>query len=350
MAPEAPLITTVIPTYKRPKLLRRALQSVLNQTFSNFQICVYDNASQDETAQIVDEAAKADKRVKYFCHSRNLGALENFRFGISRVQTPFFSILQDDDALLPQFYEEAISGFRRYPDAKIFGGKSLAFNSEGRFLFSRPQLGSKETFYPAPQGLLKSISGSIFRHLIWNSVLFRSEITHDVKFDPAVGVTADIDFMLNAAARFPMVFSPRPLALLEVHGENIHQGIPGMQIILSWIKILEKLLSAGDLAPGLKDKIKIKFSRQLGFTLFQLWLQRIRLRDFSEAFQLSALIGDPLPFGRTSEVLEKITRRSKKKQKFTWFESLMLNLPVFFSDREKFRVQYQTYSKYFGEF
>ena len=45
-----PLITTIIPTYQRPQLLRCAIQSVLDQTYANFQVCVYDNASGDETA------------------------------------------------------------------------------------------------------------------------------------------------------------------------------------------------------------------------------------------------------------------------------------------------------------
>jgi glycosyltransferase involved in cell wall biosynthesis len=53
-----PLITTIIPTYRRPKLLRRAIKSVLNQTYLHFQVCVYDNASGDETAEVVSELAK----------------------------------------------------------------------------------------------------------------------------------------------------------------------------------------------------------------------------------------------------------------------------------------------------
>jgi len=50
-----PLITTIIPTYRRPKLLRRAIKSVLGQTFPHFQVCVYDNASGDETPDVVAE-------------------------------------------------------------------------------------------------------------------------------------------------------------------------------------------------------------------------------------------------------------------------------------------------------
>jgi glycosyltransferase involved in cell wall biosynthesis len=83
MAPEecktvvgpTPLITVIIPTYRRPKMLGRAIRSVLNQTFPDLQVCVYDNASGDETTQVVVEFAERDSRVRYHCHAANIGAI-----------------------------------------------------------------------------------------------------------------------------------------------------------------------------------------------------------------------------------------------------------------------------------
>jgi len=89
-----PVITTIIPTYRRPNLLRRAIISVLNQTYPNFQLCIYDNASGDETPEVVAEFAKHDSRIKYYCHPENIGALNNFNYGMERVNTPFFHSFQ----------------------------------------------------------------------------------------------------------------------------------------------------------------------------------------------------------------------------------------------------------------
>jgi glycosyltransferase involved in cell wall biosynthesis len=85
-----PLITVIIPTFRRPKLLRRAILSVLNQTFSAFQVCVYDDASNDNTQKVVTELAEADSRIKYYCHEQNIGVVENFNYGLKEVNTPFF--------------------------------------------------------------------------------------------------------------------------------------------------------------------------------------------------------------------------------------------------------------------
>ncbi len=72
-----PLITTVIPTYRRPKLLQRAIKSVLNQTYPHFQVCVYDNASGDETAGVAAPTIRQKMRAKvsqwaHFGNMRNL--------------------------------------------------------------------------------------------------------------------------------------------------------------------------------------------------------------------------------------------------------------------------------------
>jgi len=68
-----PLITTIIPTYQRPKLLRRAIKSGLNQNYPHFQVCVYDNASGDETETVVREFTAKDSRIQYFRQEKNKG-------------------------------------------------------------------------------------------------------------------------------------------------------------------------------------------------------------------------------------------------------------------------------------
>jgi len=72
-----PLITTIIPTYQRPKLLRRAIKSVLNQIYPHFQVCVYDNASGDETEAVVREFTAKEPRIRYFRQGKNRGEAFN---------------------------------------------------------------------------------------------------------------------------------------------------------------------------------------------------------------------------------------------------------------------------------
>ena len=77
-----PLITTIIPTYQRPKLLRRAIKSGLNQNYPHFQVCVYDNASGDETETVVREFTAKDSRIQYFRQEKNRGGAFNSKLFI----------------------------------------------------------------------------------------------------------------------------------------------------------------------------------------------------------------------------------------------------------------------------
>lgn len=121
-----PLITTVIPTYRRPKLLRRAIDSVLDQTYPHFQVCVYDNASGDETAEVVAEYIQDDDRVSYIKHKKNIGACNNMIKGVESVNTDYYSLLNDDDFLLPDFYRNAMQAFERSPEAEFICSKTIS--------------------------------------------------------------------------------------------------------------------------------------------------------------------------------------------------------------------------------
>ena len=128
------LVTTVIPTYRRPALLKRAIESVLGQTAGTQRIAVYDNASGDDTGAVVLDIARRDPRVRYHRQAANLGSFENFRLGLAEVSTPFFSLLSDDDVLLPRFYETALSALRQHPTALFAVTRVLQVDRTGHLL------------------------------------------------------------------------------------------------------------------------------------------------------------------------------------------------------------------------
>ena len=210
----SPAITTIIPTYRRPKLLRRAIKSVLAQTYPDFQVCVYDNASGDETASIVSELAKADARVKYYCHSRNIGGFRNWAYGMGRVESAFFSFLSDDDVLLPEFYATALRGLEKYPEAICSSLATITMDDAGRVL-GVPLLNWRPGFYAPPEGLLTILK---YQHPDWTGTLFRREVVERVGgLDEEIGASGDLDYLLRITVRFPIVVSREPGAIFVTH-------------------------------------------------------------------------------------------------------------------------------------
>jgi glycosyl transferase family 2 len=229
-----PLITTVIPTYRRPRLLRRAIMSVLAQSYPHFQVCVYDNASGDDTEDVVRELAAFDTRVKYFRHPQNIGAMPNFTFGMSRVETPFFSLLSDDDVLLPGFFEKAVEALDRYPDAIFSALATIQTDETGRVTLV-PLANWDDGVYRPPNGLLTMLEKG---HPEWTAILFRRDVLEKVgTLDLEAGAPADLDYELRIAARWPIVISTEPGAIFVTHSGSVSATARLENVWPAWQKI-----------------------------------------------------------------------------------------------------------------
>jgi glycosyltransferase involved in cell wall biosynthesis len=232
------LITTIIPTCRRPRLLRRAIESVLAQTYPHFQVCVYDNASGDETASVVQELARGDPRVRYHCQPENIGALRNFIYGAERVDTRFFSFLGDDDLLLPAFYETALAAFEKYPEAILSVTPTILVDDKGSIL-KVPLAAWKPGLYRPPEGLRAMLK---YTPATWTGVLFRREILEQVgMLDEEVGDASDLDFEFRAAARFPVVVSRQPGAIFSFRSSPLADLLRFQASWPGWEKMIRNL-------------------------------------------------------------------------------------------------------------
>lgn len=102
-----PKVSVCIPTYNRADILPYAVNSVLNQTYSDFELIICDDASQDHTAKVVSQWS--DSRIRYIRHPQNIQRSRNMRSGYDAAMGEYFIKFDDDDALTPTFLEKAIA-------------------------------------------------------------------------------------------------------------------------------------------------------------------------------------------------------------------------------------------------
>ena len=86
-----------MPVYNGAQYIREALDSLLTQTFTDFELIISDNASTDATQSICEEYARRDLRIRYVRQSENKGALANFQFVLEQAQGEFFMWAAADD-------------------------------------------------------------------------------------------------------------------------------------------------------------------------------------------------------------------------------------------------------------
>jgi len=222
-------ITTLIPTYRRPKYLRRAILSVLRQTYGNLQVNVFDNASLDETSAVVSSLSEDDARLKYFCHERNIGALANFRYAFQSINTPYFSILSDDDCITQDFYENAINVLNSYPDVMFVILNSLVIDENINLILDTPST-NKLTLYCDKNRFDAFHSGVI--PIYWIGMVFRKEVAEIyAKIEDENDVASDMRFLLHAVARYNFAHLSTTGAFFTAHSNSISSGRNNMDLV-----------------------------------------------------------------------------------------------------------------------
>ncbi|MHA1380619.1 MAG: glycosyltransferase family 2 protein [Candidatus Helarchaeota archaeon] len=112
MTRDTPKVSVIIPTYNRAHLLPRAIKSVLNQTFKDFELIIIDDGSIDETEEVVKKFQKEDERIKYIKHNTNMGGGAARNTGIKVSRGEYIAFQDSDDEWLPEKLEKQIKVFK----------------------------------------------------------------------------------------------------------------------------------------------------------------------------------------------------------------------------------------------
>lgn len=120
-------VSIIIPTYNRPKLLKKAIDSVLLQTYQNFEIIIIDDCSKENIKVLIDNYRS--KKIKYFRNETSLYAAGSRNKGIKKADGDFIAFLDDDDIWLPNKIEDQIKLFEKNKNlGLVYSGIKLNFD------------------------------------------------------------------------------------------------------------------------------------------------------------------------------------------------------------------------------
>jgi len=105
-----PQVSVIIPTYNYGRFIERAIQSVINQTYKDFEVIVVDDGSTDNTENIIKNIP--DKRIKYLRHTKNLGGNAARNTGLRASSGNYIAFLDSDDEWLPEKLEKQLKLFK----------------------------------------------------------------------------------------------------------------------------------------------------------------------------------------------------------------------------------------------
>lgn len=268
-----PAISVCIPTYNGGEPLRAAIQSVLAQTWRDFELVVIDDGSTDATPAIV--AGFEDPRVRYLRNPRNLGPQGNWNRCLAEARGRYFKLLPHDDVLHPECLERQLRVLEADADerlALVFSGREV-IGPDGRVLTRRGYPGASEGVIAAKD----VIAGCVRRgtNLLGEpgALLMRKSLVDRVGlFDGTNPYVIDLDYWFRLLAHGDAYYCDAALASFRVwpqswsveiganQGREFRQFIarvaPVVRASTSW---LDRAL--GQLTPGINNLARLAFYR-----------------------------------------------------------------------------------------
>jgi glycosyltransferase involved in cell wall biosynthesis len=230
-----PQISVLIPTYNYARYLPEAIESVLNQTFTDFELIIADDRSPDNTAEVVQPYLK-DPRVRFVRHEQNLGMVNNWNYCLAQAKGEYVKYLFGDDKLCDTHaLAELLSMLRDNPSATLAASARLIFDEK-----SRPT----DLWRTLPNGvhpgrqLVTSLLMQGGVNLIGEPsvVLFRrSDAARG--FDPKYRQIVDLEMWFHLLEKGDLVYTGRPLCGFRLHPcqqteSNHASGIARRELVL----------------------------------------------------------------------------------------------------------------------
>lgn len=126
------MISVLLPVYNGEKYLNEAIDSILNQTYSDFELIILDDCSTDHTADIIK--AYTDKRIRYVYNERNLKISASLNKGISLAKGEYIARMDADDISHPERFQRQIEIFENNPNVDIVNIRYNIMSEDGKYL------------------------------------------------------------------------------------------------------------------------------------------------------------------------------------------------------------------------
>lgn len=232
-----PLVSVIIPTYNRANLVGRAIESVIQQSYAHLEIIVVDDASSDNTKEVID--AIGDRRLRYIRHQTNLGGAVSRNTGIDAATGEYIAFLDSDDIWLSQKIECQISRIQhhRHPDRVVsYTQFQILIDDQ---IYIQPSRGIDET---------ESVADYLFMddgEIQTSTMMLPKNLMLATRFRPELKKHQDLDLSLRLQSNDAIfLFIEEMLTVLdnEERTDRISR-IPDYTISLKWIEDYRGVIS-----------------------------------------------------------------------------------------------------------
>ena len=207
-----PLLSAIVTVFNGERHLSETIQSLLSQTYNDFEIVIVNDGSTDGTGAIIQQFAARDSRIR-FVDSPHVGRAEALNVGCRLAQGKFVAILDADDIALPDRFACQMSFFEEHPSVALLGTGVRKITSDGRCF-------ATVTFPTQNDEIKRSLikEGCLAHSTI---VMLKSAVFDVGAYRRAFPPAEDYDLWLRIAERYEMANLPQALVKYRVHPDQV---------------------------------------------------------------------------------------------------------------------------------
>jgi len=277
MDQESKKVTVLMAVYNGQKYLAEAIESVLNQTLTDFEFLIIDDASTDKTPEILKFFVEKDQRIVIFRNEINIGLTKSLNIGLKKARAKYIARLDADDIALPDRLKTQLDFLESSPRVTLVGSFAEIIDKNGQSLGVRKVVTESEVIK------FELILRNCFFH---SAVFFRKGVVLTTGgYNESFRHAQDFELFSRLSEKHSLANIARPLIKLRVHGESVVAMSGSQQIVhQNTLKIIRGGISryTGINSEEFDVFREISLSREIP--------KRIKFKDLFTALRINRLI------------------------------------------------------------
>ncbi|OVE78950.1 hypothetical protein BVY00_01460 [bacterium G20] len=209
-----PLVSVIMPAWNNEAYIEAAVNSLIDQTYKDWELVVVNDYSNDKTGKVIDSLAKKDKRIRAFHNKQNIKQTRTRNFAISQAKGEYIALLDSDDERPPTSLEKQVKFLEANPDVVAVGtGAEICDIHMNRL---------NDRLYPLEN---EQIRRTFFRYspFCLASLMIRAKALDSPAYNPDVEPAEDIDLAMRLGMKGKLANLPEILYRVRTHKQSVTQ-------------------------------------------------------------------------------------------------------------------------------
>ena len=219
-----PFISVVVTSYNYEKYIRQTLDSILAQSYKNYEVIVVDDGSKDNSVGVINEYVKKYKNFHLYQHDGgiNQGLPASFKLGVEKAKGDYIAVLESDDYWAEDNLLEKVKMLNKYPDAVIISNNVILFG-ENYFEVEIGQYYVDSIHYTLHEVNTIDAREDLYNHIpTFSAVMIKKDILKQLDFDTPIPAFLDLYLYKQIWKNYPLYYIKKRLTYWRRHSQSFN--------------------------------------------------------------------------------------------------------------------------------